>query len=641
MCFRKGPSTAAQQNRFRQQGYSATAQSADRDAFAYNTFHKHDQSNIRNNMRHLFTLLVTMLILLLAGCSAGHAHRPLSVEIIHVNDVHSHLDEEPLDLTLGGKATRVKSGGYPRIAAMAKTYAAQNENVLLLNAGDALQGTLYYTLFGGDADAALMNTVAWDAFVLGNHEFDDGDAALAHFLGQVNVPVVAANVVPTGDDPLAGDWRPYVIKRFKEEPVGIIGVDIAGATEASSRPGKAIRFADEITSVQRYVDVLETMGINKIILLSHFGYENDLNLSKQVSGVDVIIDGHSHTLMGEFAGIGLHPQAPYPVRSVSRSGEPVCIAQAWAYAKVIGRLEVAFDQKGVVTACSGTPVLMVDDRFSRREAGGGYTEVNASERAAILAQIADDPMIEVVAPDPRAQDVLETYKAEVDKKKQEVIGYAETELRHIRVPGRDYLGNDGAELPLGSETAPVVAKAFCDRVADADLCILNAGSVRTNLEAGPISTDTAYTLLPFSDTLYTIVMKGSEIRKVLEDALSYCDGGGSGGSFPYAYGIRYGIDMKAPAGHRIQKLQIRDRKSGIWSAIGERKRYNVVTLDYLADGKDGYATFKRVQELRGKGTDTYLDYAMSFVDYVKRLRAAGKPVGKLPAAEGCIQNYRQ
>ena len=573
----------------------------------------------------------------LIGCS-GTAGEPLTLSVVHINDVHAHLDEEPLDLTLGGETTRVSAGGFARIVTEAEAARRNTPNLLLLHAGDALQGTLYYTLFDGDADAAMMNLLPWDAFVLGNHEFDDGDANLAHFLRRLKTSVLAANVVATGNDPLAGLWQPYIIKSFGSEPVGIVGINIAGATETGSRPGKAVRFGNEAAAVQRYVDLLEARGINKIVLLSHFGYGNDLNLSQHVSGVDIIIDGHSHTLMGPYARYGLSPAAPYPVHSVSPRGEPVCIAQAWAYAKVVGRLDVTFDADGIVTACGGTPVLMLGSSFTRRGADGAYAEVNTSERAKILAQIEAEPALAVVEPDPEAQRVLARYKAQVDVKERAVIGAA-AKLRHVRIPGRGYLGNDGAALPLGSEVAPVVAKAFYDRVPESDLCILNAGGVRTNLDAGPVSVAEVYTMLPFSNTLFTLVMRGSEIKQVLEDALQ--SSRSSSGAFPYAYGIRYDVDMGAPAGRRIANAEIRDRRSGRWSPLNPSASYTVVTIDYLVEGKNGYTTFKTVQEARGNGTDTYLDYATSFVDYVKALHRKGKSVEKLPVDEECIRRFRK
>lgn len=589
-----------------------------------------------------FFFLATFFINGCSDSSGSKSHKAVQATIIHMNDIHSHLDEEKMDLNFNGVETRVLGGGYPRIAEKIKEFVAGSKNPLLLNAGDALQGTLYYTLFGGDADAAMMNTIAWDAFVLGNHEFDDGDQNLANFLEKLKVPIIAANVVPDTDDILSGKWTPYIIKKIEGEPVGIIGIDVKKATKDSSRPSSKVTFLDEIETAQKYVDILESMGINKIILLSHYGYNDDVDLATHVDGVDLIIDGHTHTLMGDFSNLGLVADAPYPVHKTSKSGEPVCIAQAWAYAKIVGKLDVAFSKEGIITSCTGTPVLTIGNSFKRKDTEGNYKEVNVTARKRIMEVITNSANIEIVGKESRVETVLDQYKAQVDEKKHEVIGHAATDLRHIRIPGHDYLGNKGSDLPLGSEIVPIVSRAFYDRTPLSDACILNAGAVRTNVEAGNISIDTAYTLLPFSNTLFKIEMKGSEIKQVLEDAIfNYHDNGGSTGSFPYAYGLRYDVDVTQPLNHRIRNLEIKERKSGTWSGISNDTMYTIVTINYLASGKDGYSTFKTVQDERGKGIDTFLDYAMGFVDYVKVLEADSKEVEKLPENEYCIKSYKE
>jgi len=581
-------------------------------------------------------------IVLVVGTS-GVAGEDFNMTVVHVNDIHSHLGGETLDIVLEGKTTRVDAGGYGRIVTKLREYRAGGRNVLALNAGDALQGTLYYTLFGGEADAAMMRAAGWDAFVPGNHEFDNGDAPLARFLTGADTPVIAANVTAEGGDPLHGLWKPCRIKRFGTQKVGIIGIDTARATETASRPGKAVHFYDEIARTQHYVDVLKAEGVDKIILLSHFGFDNDVNLSRHVSGVDVIVGGHSHTLMGAFDRLGLPSEQPYPVRTRSADGEPVCIVQAWAYAKIIGRLDIVFDAEGKVRSCSGTPVLMVGDSFARKEGKKEtWTEVNASERQGILSAIEADPSIERVKPDVQTSAVLETYKKQVDVRKRDVIGRAAAELRHIRIPGESYMGNAGKTLPLGSEAAPVVAKAFYARIEEADMSIINAGGIRTDLPEGAISIDTVYTMLPFSNTLYVIEMEGREIRQLLEEAVGHCFdlSWSGGGAFPYGYGIRYGVERDAPQGTRVRGLEVRDRRTGRWSAIEDARCYRVVTISYLADGKDGYETFKRVRDSRDTGIDTYLEYAMTFAEYAKELAKERKDVSAVAPQEECIRFFK-
>jgi 5'-nucleotidase len=567
--------------------------------------------------------------------------KPLSLQILHINDHHSHLDPSKLDLKFDGKTkTRIKVGGIARVAT--KINELRTPNTLVLHAGDANSGTLYYTLFKGKADVEMMNEIDFDAFTLGNHEFDGGDEVLKNFINKAHFPIISANVEAKAGSALDQKWVPYIIKDIDGQKVGIIGIEIAQKTKASSMPSNDILFYDEAVKTQEYIDILEEEGINKIILLSHFGYENDLELASKVTGIDVIIDGDSHTLMGDFSAVGLKSSvATYPVHAKDKAGNPVCIAQAWEYSKVVGELHVSFDAAGAITECKGTPHLLLGNKFKQKNTKKKRVDVNQTVRKSILSVIAANPNLDIVAKDEGIKSKIAVYKTEVDKLKKKKIGTTTAGLKHIRIPLHDYNGNEGKALPLGSEIAPVVSKSFYDLSLRADACIQNAGGVRISLPEGKITYDTAYTLLPFSNTLYEIDMKGSEIKQVLEDALiNFKDNGGSSGSFPYAYGLRYDIDMTQAKSQRILNLEIMDRKSKKWSPIDSNKLYVIVTNSYTAQGRDGYVTFKEVQK-EHPGTDTYLDYAMSFVAYVKALKKEGKGVTALSKEEHCIKSYKE
>jgi len=201
---------------------------------------------------------------------------------------------------------------------------------------------------------------------------------------------------------------------------------------------------------------------------------------------------------------------------------------------------------------------------------------------------------------------------------------------------------DGAKMPLGSDIAPVVSKGFYEASLRADACIQNAGGVRISVPTGDIDYGTAYRLLPFSNTLFEIDMAGSDVKQVLEDAIiNFKDNDGSTGSFPYAYGLRYDLDMTRDKNDRVQNLEVMDRKTKKWSAIDPAKTYVIVTNNYISEGRDGYTTFKTVQKNGAKAIDTYLDYAESFVSYVKGLAKDGKGLTKLPKEEHCIKSYKE
>ena len=570
-------------------------------------------------------------------------HKAIKTTIIHINDHHSHLASESKSLYFNGKKTYVKMGGFPRVVTKIKDLQMSEINPITLHAGDMIQGTLFYTLFKSQPDIEMMNQIKWDAVTLGNHEFDDGDEGLKEILDGLDesISVISSNVVAQCGSMLAHLWEPYKIIERDGEKIGIIGLDIGQKTEVSSSPSDKITFLDELLTAQRYADELKNQGVNKIILLSHNGMKNDLDYASKLDGVDVIIDGDSHSLVGDFSMVGLTGVYDrYPQETTSKSGERVCVASAWQYSYAVGNMVVDFDENGKVTSCNGETTILLGDSFRQKDASGAKVDVNATEKEAILAVINSTKQLEIVTEDSDSLEKLKVYSDEIDVKKAEVVGSAGEVLGHNRIPGdiKDGVNN----LPLGSDIAPLVAKSFYDKSLRADACIQNAGGVRVAIDQGPIDIELAYTLLPFSNTLFELDMTGAEIKQVLEDSITnFLDNGGSTGSFPYAYGLKYDVDLSQAANSRIANLEILNRENKTWSTIDNTKTYVIVTNDYIAAGRDGYTTFKTVQDERGEGVNTYYDYAMSFVDMVKALKAEDKELTKLPMQEHPIKSFKQ
>jgi 5'-nucleotidase len=588
-------------------------------------------------------LVVSLLtVSIFTGCGSNDNSKQVSMDdkalelsVIHVNDEHSHVLADRMSLYFNGNKVKGNVGGFPRVATKIKALQAANENTLTLNAGDTFQGTMFYSLFKGDADAAMLNSIEWDAVELGNHEFDDGDEHLASYLDQLTTVqhFLGANVTPKQGNILDGKWSGTMVKEFSNgAKVGVVGVVISQKTKESSNPSDEIIFHDEVTTAQAKIDELKAQGINKILLLSHVGLGNDLQFATELSGVDVIIGGDSHSLMGDFSAVGLNSvRDNYPEQTKDKDGNPVCVAQAWQYNYVVGNLDVNFDNNGIVTSCKGTPTLLLSEDFK--------SDDNETLNTIIKNTIANNTNLEVVPEDSVVAATLKEYSDQVEAQEAKTIGTASEFLGHNRIPGDK---KDGvSDLPLGSDIAPIVAKSFYDLSNRADACIQNAGGVRIAINEGNITMGIAYTLLPFANTLYEIEMYGSEIKQVLEDSLTNIyDNGGSTGSFPYAYGLRYDINSKAQKDSRISNLEIKDRKTGQWSTIDNSKLYVIVTNSYIASGKDGYVTFQKVQNERGPGVDTYLDYALSFVRYVENKTANSQKVSKLPSSEHCIKSFQ-
>jgi len=571
-----------------------------------------------------------------------------ALKILHINDHHSHLEAEYTTLTLAGEETSVEYGGFPRVVSKMRELEQQSDSVLKLHAGDAITGTLFFTLFKGEADAALMNEVCFDAFALGNHEFDEEDAGLRDFLddlaaGPCETDVLAANVVPElGVSPLAitsaTDYiKPFTVETINGEQVGIIGIDIASKTQNSSNPDETTQFLDETTTAQRFIDELLEQGVDKIVLLTHYQYRNDVELAQALRGVDVIVGGDSHTLLGEgLNAYGLNADGPYPTRLSNADGNQVCVVQAWQYSYVVGELDVQFDDNGNVTACNGVPHLLLGDTFERDDENGDPVALTGDALASVTSAIESAPELSIVTPDANASAVLQGYSSQTEQLAQAVIGSAAEDLCLERIPGQgrslvcDVSETDGR----GSDIANIVALAFKTQSNTSDIALQNGGGVRIDIPAGPVTVGDAYTLLPFANTLLEVDMTGEQIVNTLEDALDFAlNPDGSTGAFPYASGLRWDIDASQEKGMRFSNVKVKLKGETVWSAIDSTRVYKVVTNDFIGAGRDGYFTLDEIPD--DLKVDTFLDYAQSFVDYVTDIGT----LTKLPIEDYSTQSY--
>lgn len=566
----------------------------------------------------------TFLLVAIATMSLAAKHYPLNLSIIHINDHHSHLEPMELDFKINGKKTKVKIGGYPEVVDIINRHrkaVPKNRQPLVLHAGDAITGTLYFTLFRGSADAEMMNLTKFDYFTLGNHEFDAGNEGLKKFLDYLKIPVLSSNVIPDKGSILEGYWKPYAIKNIRGEKIGIIGLDVVQKTKESSSPGKDIKFLDEIETAQKYANILKKKGINKIILLSHAGANKNFEIAQKVTGIDVIITGDTHYLFGndEMRKFGLPVISEYPTKFTSPSGEPVYVVEGWEYSKLVGKLDIKFTKDGIVKHIKGNPLIPyhLDSKFTRKDENGNKYTPTGAEREEILKTLAKTKSFIIAKADKKTAKILEKYSKEKKVLGDQVIG----EIKGNAMPGGSENRIPNSANPKGSIATRFVAETMLTQMrsfgAKIDLTIQNSGGVRANIEPRKWTFNDAYDLLPFGNTLFLLNMKGSEIKQVIEDALQFALEGGSTGAFPYSAGMRYEANQYKDAnGKRIIKMEVQNAETGVWEPIQDDKMYKVGTNAYIAGGKDGYATFGKVNKERG-GEDTYLPDAESFIKFIQ------------------------
>lgn len=615
-------------------------------------------------------VLACAVAALLAACGGGSGGdagsdggQPMELTILHINDHHSTLESKAktLKLSAGGAGAVdvvVDAGGFPRVAAAIESLAAKSPNVLKLHAGDALTGTLYFNRAGtdGEADAAMMNTVCFDAFTLGNHEFDKGDTGLKGFLdllrkGTCKTPVLSANVKFGVNSALnatkaPGYVNPSAVVERGGQKIGIVGLTIAQKTKASSSPDADTTFEDEATAAQREIDKLRAQGINKIVVMSHVGYGYDLQIVPKLSGVDVVVGGDSHTLLGPdtlaATGVGT-PGGAYPTRLADKEGKNVCVVQAWEYAQVVGELKVSFDASGNVTQCAGTPHVLIGSDFTI----AGKVP-NEAEKKALGASVSATGFLRVTQPLAAATQTLRPYQDRVAVFNKTQVATVAQELCSRRVPGgvgtADYSRSsaacnaEGSVSVRGGDIQQMVAQAYLEvanaQYGGADISLQSGGGVRIPL-AGTVTAAQAIQVLPFGNMLFRLNVTGAEAMAMLEDGLEAVYGpGGSTGPYPYTGGLRFDVNAQAAFGKRVSGAEVRNATTGAWEPIDPAKTYRLFVLSFNATGGDGYKTLAAVPAARRLDIGVLdSDVFFSYIEKQAKDPASGLPrLDRLPHA---------
>ena len=228
-------------------------------------------------MRRFFLFLTAFSLL-----TAPPAMAAYDLTILHTNDFHARF--EPISRfdsgcgaedNLEGKCF----GGTARLITAIQDARERAGNSLLLDGGDQFQGTLYYTYYKGKVAAEMMNKLGYDAMTVGNYEFDDGPEVLRGFMDAVRFPVLMSNADVTREPALRGVIKKSVILEVGGQKIGLIGLTPQDTHELAS-PGKNITFSDPVPAVQAQVNKLGAQGVNKIIVLSHSGYEVDKQVAE-------------------------------------------------------------------------------------------------------------------------------------------------------------------------------------------------------------------------------------------------------------------------------------------------------------------------------------------------------------------------
>lgn len=514
-----------------------------------------------------------------------------SLRVLHTNDTHSHLE------TVVKRMTAIKQ--------------ERTGNSLLIDAGDVFSGTLYFTKFEGLADLEFMNYIGYDAMTFGNHEFDKGLPTLRSFINKAEFPFISSNIDFTtknnelkdifvdkvgGSDTATpvedGHIYPSVIKEVYGEKIGIFGLTTEDTVGLSS-PGENISFQDYKTSAESTVKSLQALGINKIIAVSHLGYNVDQKLAVEVAGIDIIVGGHSHTKLDS------------PVL-VNADTEPTLIVQTGEYGTYLGELDVNFDDEGIITTYNGKLIdtTVYAEDLKAKEMLAGYDAKLTEIRQTVVGE-STVPLV---------------YERMINGKLTRVVRNEETNLGNLIADGINVKAKElVSKLIPESELSTI--KGF--------VAIQNGGGIRAGINQGTITLGEVLTVMPFSNSLVALKVTGQEIIDSLENGVSGLEN--DQGRFAQVSGMRYTYDSTKTAeiinpttnvlqqeGQRIISVDIK-QADGSYTAVDPNAYYILSTNSFMAGGGDFYRSLAKAKA-DGRYYELYLPDYEVFTDYLDKLK---------------------
>lgn len=488
--------------------------------------------------------LVSALALGIMGASADE------LIILHTNDTHSQIDPNEKDL-----------GGILRRKALIDSVRAADPNVLLIDAGDIVQGTLFFNLYKGEIENRLMNDLGYDIRILGNHEFDNGIESMADMLSGSKSEMLSSNY-RFENKTLSDLFKPYTIKEFGDKRVGIIAINLDPKGMIADDNAVGVTYLDPYDAANSLAWYLKHVdGVDYVIAVTHVGYapENttvsDIKLAERSRDIDVILGGHSHTV------INPADSAAPEWKVVNAAGDTVVITQTGKSGQQVSRVALDLDNGKV-----SYRLMPVDKRYDDR--------LDAS----IAAEI-------------------EPYRHGVDSLMNLKLASTATALP---ADGPAML-NFVADFIRDNGNALLKAAGVTDK--NVDLAIINKGGIRRSWPKGNISDGLVMTTLPFNNRTRVVDISGRDLLVLLDTMASR---GGDGISSE----MLVTFDPKA---NSIVSATIKGKD------LNPAATYRVATIDYLANGGDymtGFLGAKTVAESQAVLYDDLIAYMR--INYKKK-----------------------
>jgi 5'-nucleotidase/UDP-sugar diphosphatase len=457
--------------------------------------------------------------------------------IVHTNDTHGH----PVKFF---KHPVPDVGGLPARSTLIRQIRKENENVLVLDAGDLNTGRAESTFFKAKPDIEGYNYIGYDAMALGNHEFDNSREVLEWQMSLASFPFLSANVKIKDGEYLT---RRYIIKKFHGFKVAIFGLTTR-ETVLTGNPKyiKDLIFEDEIEVARKLVPELKKKA-DVVIALVHMGIyqsfrEGSRKLASEVDGIDLIVDGHTHTKL----------DSPIFVKKFG-SDHKTLIVQAWKWGLIAGRVDLWIKNKEVIDHQFEAIPINLQKEEKKSDGSKVYTHIGKK-----------------IEEDKGLLHILQRYIDKVESHLSEVIGLAEETFY--------YRDTRKKETALGNIIAD--SMHWYTRNMGVDFAIQNGGGIRDDLPEGRITMKSIYEVLPFDNSVVVLTLNGSDVESLFDYIATISPGEGA---FPQvSEGVSFAINHITG---KCQNILINGQP------IHRFRNYRIATNSYLASGGDGFKMF--------------------------------------------------
>ena len=595
--------------------------------------------------RSLALLLCLMLVCALAApAAAAQTGTSEDIVILYTNDVHTYIDG-PLS--------------YDVISGIKKELETQYAHVLLVDAGDHVQGTAYGSMDKGETIIQLMNAAGYDLATLGNHEFDYGMDGCMQIVQWAQYPYVSCNFYEEVNGVREENvLSSYQIFDFGTEKLAIVGI----TTPESFTKSTPSYFQDEsgnyiygisggedgsalYADVQAAIDSAVAEGATKVIALGHLGDDlssqpwTSAEVIANVSGLSAFIDGHSHsTVEGQ--------------NVTDKDGNSVVLTQTGQYFGQIGMMVISPETGEITTGFIGSeeilePVVDESGNPVKDEEGNDQTEVVGYRLVSDLYTGAEWCSDETVAA------IKDQWITKIGEQLGTVIGSTSLTLDNYSADGTRLVRSQ--ETNTGDFAADALYYLFDNMDMDVDVAIMNGGGIRNEAVTGEISYQTCKTIHTFGNVACLQTITGQQLLDALEWGARTAGTGEECGGFLQVSGITYKIDTQWPdstqkdekgvwiggptGGYRVHDVKVYNKETNAWDALDLEAHYNLAGYNYtLRDLGDGFNMFD--------GAINVLDYVMEdymvLANYVQAFEGGVVEASNSPLAEkyeGLLLDY--